>query len=219
MVRSISTASRAGHPRSALVFQHIFYILVLRQLFPKSSPATPALCSQGSRRDSWDGALCVSSHRIPTWLSPHRSPHSTNPAELWLWDTTRESSKICHPEQQQPQRCTRYLLTKNSVFPQVFVLPIMEQVEPRNEVHTHGCPASCFNSLPGWFLLPHRWRAAHSSRKTRIKNRTVHNFQDTFSSCGLTSRSLCFHVFKCQYCSSGKVSQALIHENLNGAGR
>lgn len=38
---------------------------------------------------------------------------------------------------------------KKLCFPSSFCTPYYGASGTRNEVHTHGCPASCFNSLPG----------------------------------------------------------------------
>lgn len=149
MVRSISTASRAGHPRTALVFDQAFYILVLRQLFPKSSLGISALLSQGSKSDSWDGA-CV-------WVHTEIPKSAFIPQILLLPINSAQQAQSYDFEIPQG-RAARFAIQSNvepyvftdkkTVFPQVCVFPNMEQVEPTDKVHMQGCPANYSNSLP-----------------------------------------------------------------------
>lgn len=79
-------------------------MLVLRPLFPKSSPAIPVLCRHSSKSASWVGALCRSPRRTQTWLSSHRS-HSSPPVQ------PNKQSYDC----EMPQgRAARFAIRSNS---------------------------------------------------------------------------------------------------------
>lgn len=153
MVRSISTASRTGHPRNALVFHHACYILVLRQLLPKSSLVIPVLHSQGSQSDS-EMLPCVRVHTAIWNVAfilqiPFIPINSAQQAESYDCEIPQgRAARFAIQSNSSHKDALHIYSQKTLVFLQIFVFPNTGQVEPRNKVHMHGRPASYWNSLP-----------------------------------------------------------------------
>lgn len=185
MARSISTASRTGHPRNALVFHHACYILVLRQLLPKSSLVIPVLHSQGSQSDS-EMLLCVRVHtaiwnvafilQIP--FIPINSPQQ---AESYDCEIPQGRAARFAIQSNSSHKDALHIYSQKTLFSFRFLYsPIRGKLNPETR-------CTCMATLPATETASQGNSFSHTDEVQLIpagkqgkKNRIVHNFPGHF---------------------------------------
>lgn len=187
----------------------------VKAAFPQKLSRYP--CSPQSRLQEWQlrWCLCLSPH----WDSkisfhpPDPAPsYQFSPAstELWLWNTTRESSKICHPEQ---RRALRIYWQKKPLFSLKFVYSLTwSKLNPQTR-------CTCRAALPTTPTASQGNLFSHTDEEQLIpagkqggKNRIVHNFPGRFQFLWFKLQfTLLLGISRLIMQTTGKVSQALIY--------